>query len=170
MTFVGEESEPYDPKYISTDTTNFQLGHLECPAEYERVEYCDVTLWVDPLDGTACFVGGHLDHVTVMIGVAVGGEPVAGVINRPFCESGGNGLVWGMKGLGVHGLGKVRNGDGKSPKRKRIITSMFREIEGVESVVKKLEDKGVEVEVIRQGGAGNKVLKVRNCLFNIARH
>ena len=159
MTFVGEENEPYDPAHISTEASEEDI--LECPAEYEHVREQDITLWVDPLDGTACFVAGLLDHVTVMIGLVVGGEPVAGVINRPFCESGGNRCVWGMKGLGVRGLGEVRDRDGNSPKRKRIITSMFKEIEAVDAVVKKLEDKEIAVEIIRQGGAGNKVLKVR---------
>ena len=46
----------------------------------------DVTVWVDPLDGTREFVEGpeHWGSVTVLIGVAVKGVPVAGVIHQPF--------------------------------------------------------------------------------------
>ena len=46
----------------------------------------DVTVWVDPLDGTREFVEGpeHWGAVTVPIGVAVKGVPVAGVIHQPF--------------------------------------------------------------------------------------
>ena len=46
----------------------------------------DVTVWVDPLDGTREFVEGpeHWGAVTVLIGVAVKGVPVAGVIHQPF--------------------------------------------------------------------------------------
>ena len=42
------------------------------------------TVWVDPLDGTKEYTEGFLDHVTVLIGIAVGKRAVAGVINQPF--------------------------------------------------------------------------------------
>ena len=41
-------------------------------------------MWVDPLDGTKEYTEGFLDHVTVLIGIAVGKRAVAGVINQPF--------------------------------------------------------------------------------------
>ena len=46
----------------------------------------DVTVWVDPLDGTREFVEGpeFWHGVTVLIGIAVRGVPVAGVIHQPF--------------------------------------------------------------------------------------
>ena len=51
----------------------------------------DVTVWVDPLDGTREFVEGpeHWGAVTVLIGVAVKGVPVAGVIHQPFVGTDG---------------------------------------------------------------------------------
>ena len=39
---------------------------------------------MDPLDGTKEYTEGFLDHVTVLIGIAVGKRAVAGVINQPF--------------------------------------------------------------------------------------
>jgi 3'(2'), 5'-bisphosphate nucleotidase len=46
----------------------------------------DVTVWVDPLDGTKEFVEGpeHWNGVSVLIGIAVRGVPVAGIIHQPF--------------------------------------------------------------------------------------
>ena len=51
----------------------------------------DVTVWVDPLDGTREFVEGpeFWSGVTVLIGVAVKGVPVAGVIHQPFVGTDG---------------------------------------------------------------------------------
>lgn len=40
--------------------------------------------WVDPLDGTKEYTQGLLDHVTVLVGFAVGGRAVAGVVHQPF--------------------------------------------------------------------------------------
>ena len=44
----------------------------------------DLTVWVDPLDATKEYTEGHLDHVTVLIGIAFGDDAVAGVIHQPF--------------------------------------------------------------------------------------
>ena len=51
----------------------------------------DVVVWVDPLDGTREFVEGpeHWSGVTVLVGVSVGGIPVAGVIHQPFVGADG---------------------------------------------------------------------------------
>lgn len=38
------------------------------PEELRNVDVNDFTVWVDPLDGTAEFTQGLLDHVTVLIG------------------------------------------------------------------------------------------------------
>jgi 3'(2'), 5'-bisphosphate nucleotidase len=48
-----------------------------------------------------------LDHVTVLIGVAVKGEPVAGVIHQPYFnyklgpEAQLGRTIWGIVGLGM---------------------------------------------------------------------
>lgn len=44
----------------------------------------DMVIWIDPLDGTKGFVEGHLNHITSMIGLAVGNRPRAGIIHKPF--------------------------------------------------------------------------------------
>ena len=45
----------------------FQISEL--PEELQNVTADDVTVWVDPLDGTAEYTQGLLDHVTVLIGI-----------------------------------------------------------------------------------------------------
>ena len=44
----------------------------------------EFTVWVDPLDATKEYSEGFLDHVTVLIGIALGKKAVAGVIHQPF--------------------------------------------------------------------------------------
>eukprot|EP00899_Mesostigma_viride_P023515 jgi/Mesvir1/4348/Mv02432-RA.1 len=91
--------------------------------ELRQVSLQDVVVWVDPLDGTQEFVDGYMSHVTVLIGVAVHGIPVAGVIHQPFgkgsgvAENGPQGrTMWGAMGLGVWLLhGPLSVGTGVTP-------------------------------------------------------
>jgi len=61
----------------------------------------DIVVWVDPLDGTKCFVDGKYEWVTTLVGIAYKGTPIAGVISYPFTGE----LLWGAMGIGVF-LGK----------------------------------------------------------------
>lgn len=56
----------------------------ECPAEFSTTPAEDIVVWVDPLDGTSEYTQGLLDHVTVLIGLAVNGKAVGGVIHQPY--------------------------------------------------------------------------------------
>jgi len=61
-------------------------------------------VWVDPLDGTQEFVDGNFERVTVLIGIAVRGKPLAGAILQPFVSTDSiapGRLLWGAVGLGV---------------------------------------------------------------------
>jgi len=79
------------------------------PAALSSVEASRVVVYIDPLDGTGEFVAGNLWAVTNLLGVAVDGVPVAGVVNQPWGGAGagaGGGTprtVWGGPGAGVHG-------------------------------------------------------------------
>jgi 3'(2'), 5'-bisphosphate nucleotidase len=82
-----------------------------CPPDLTSVDEKDVVVWVDPLDGTGEFTKGFYEDVTVLVGIAVEGKPVAGVIHQPFygttaglptAQQGRT--VWGMLGLGVRGI------------------------------------------------------------------
>lgn len=48
------------------------------------VPLSDVTVWVDPLDGTKEILDGNLRAVTVLIGIAMRGKPAAGIVYQPF--------------------------------------------------------------------------------------
>ena len=46
------------------------------PADLQNVKPEDITIWIDPLDGTMEFIDRLLHHVTILIGVAVGDKGI----------------------------------------------------------------------------------------------
>ena len=54
------------------------------PYLLKPVEVSRVAVYVDPLDGTNEYAGGEREAVTCLMGVAVDGTPVAGIIGQPF--------------------------------------------------------------------------------------
>ena len=103
--------------------------HLLDPIDARRV-----TVFVDPLDGTNEFAAGARECVTCLMGVAVDGSPVVGIIGQPFYSRAAGGdadaecgsdaerlgrVVWGGRGLGVLGLDDdARRGVGNLSTRK----------------------------------------------------
>lgn len=114
-------------------------------------------MWVDPLDGTSEYTQGFVDHVTVLIGISVDGRAVAGVICQPFgkfvssSEVTGR-MIWAIVGLGVFGIEKT-----EAPKDQLIITTT--RSHGSTEIYDSIEALKPN-QVLRVGGAGNKVLLV----------
>jgi 3'(2'), 5'-bisphosphate nucleotidase len=86
-------------------------------------------IWVDPLDGTAEFTSGFLDHVTILIGISFKDVAVAGVIHQPYFKtpSGEFGRsIWGIKDI-AGGNQSILGGNHftlkKPPENKFIITT-----------------------------------------------
>ena len=79
------------------------------PIDASAISEGDICIWVDPLDGTAEFVDGLLNHVTVLIGIAVSGKAQAGIIHQPFFgfetkdPSQWGRTIWGYVGMGAFG-------------------------------------------------------------------
>ncbi|XP_070844012.1 3'(2'),5'-bisphosphate nucleotidase 1 isoform X2 [Chaetodon trifascialis] len=158
ITIIGEEELPAeDPR---EDLVEY--GHSEeilqktCPAEYSGLKEEEIVVWVDPLDGTKEYTEGLLDNVTVLIGIACGGKAIAGVINQPFynyqlgpgAELGRT--MWGMPGLGAFGFQLQ-----EVPGDRRIITTTRSHSN---KVVTDCVDAMEPHEVLRVGGAGNKII------------
>ena len=101
---VGEESHEGQLEVMSENTTSsssarigfvaprtdaaasaVDLRRTPWPAHIrEPVDSSRVCVYVDPLDGTNEFAAGNLGAVTCLMGVAVDGRPVAGIIGQPF--------------------------------------------------------------------------------------
>lgn len=167
ITIIGEEAQESGHGHVTSDvppewiisSTDSEVLARTCPPELEALAENDIVVWVDPLDGTREYTQGFLDHVTVLIGISAHGKALAGVIHQPFynyqSQEGGGALgrtIWGIQGLGVGGYTPT-----PPPADKRIITTTRSHNT---SVVQAVLDAMKPDEVLRVGGAGNKVLLV----------
>nr|XP_057927766.1 3'(2'),5'-bisphosphate nucleotidase 1 [Doryrhamphus excisus] len=160
VTIIGEED--LSPEEVTEDL--IENGHAEeilkkmCPAEYSSVKEEELVVWVDPLDGTKEYTEGLLDNVTVLIGIAYAGRAIAGVINQPFYNYQlGPGAqlgrtMWGILGLGAFGF-QLQEG----PDDKRIVTTTRSHSN---KIVTECVNAMEPDEVIRVGGAGNKIIQL----------
>ncbi|XP_037393662.1 3'(2'),5'-bisphosphate nucleotidase 1 isoform X1 [Pygocentrus nattereri] len=182
ITIIGEEdlpSEAAEEDLIETGMYDVIL-RKPCPEKYSILKEEELVVWVDPLDGTKEYTEAArlldspvvvqkqlqaptapprlLDHVTVLIGIAYRGKAIAGVINQPFYnyQMGADvtlgRTLWGMLGLGAFGFQLQDVPDGK-----RIVTT-------TRSHSNKLVIDAVQAmephDVIRVGGAGNKIIQL----------
>ncbi|XP_056118665.1 3'(2'),5'-bisphosphate nucleotidase 1 isoform X1 [Rhinichthys klamathensis goyatoka] len=182
VTIIGEEELPDE----SVEEDLIENGHSSlilqksCPDQYASLKEEELVVWVDPLDGTKEYteaarvlynpvyiqkpVQPHrapnrlLDHVTVLIGIAYKGTAIAGVINQPFYNyqiGAGASLgrtLWGVLGLGAFGFQLQEVPDGK----RIITTTRSHSNKHVTDTVQAMEPH----DVIRVGGAGNKIIQL----------
>lgn len=134
---------------------NEEVLKHQCPDHLKNISNEEVVIWVDPLDGTKEFTEGFLDHVTVLIGIAVQGIATAGVINQPFHnfeaipKYGEPRCIWGILGLGTFGFERNELLPG------RVITTTRSHSD---NVITKTVEACEPTKVLRVGGAGHKVL------------
>lgn len=127
-----------------------------CPEEWRDVQERDIVIWVDPLDGTSEYTQGYLDHVTVLVGMAIRNRAVGGVIHQPYyqCKEQKDQFgrtIWGLKGLGTGGFSTCV----MPPSDQFIVTTTRSHFsETVQTVLDALKP----TEVLKVGGAGYKVL------------
>ncbi|KAJ1369927.1 hypothetical protein KIN20_031537 [Parelaphostrongylus tenuis] len=120
-----------------------------------------VVVWVDPLDGTsevALAVKNKdfalLEQITVLIGIARRGRPIAGVIHQPFHKNTGR-TIWAIQGCGVHGIVPAR-----AQQQRVVVTTRSHLNQSVIDALNALKEKGLVDAVEKFGGAGYKVIKV----------
>ncbi|XP_030577466.1 3'(2'),5'-bisphosphate nucleotidase 1 isoform X2 [Archocentrus centrarchus] len=160
LTIIGEEELPSEEvqEDLIENGQSEEILQKTCPLEYRDLKEEELVVWVDPLDGTKEYTEGLLDNVTVLIGIAYGGRAIAGVINQPFYNYQlGVGAqlgrtMWGMLGLGTFGFQLQ-----EVPGDRRIVTT-------TRSHSNKLVTDCVDAmephEVVRVGGAGNKIIQL----------
>lgn len=159
ITVIGEETleKTENEDNLLINLNNCEAINVKCPDNLASVKEDDVVVWVDPLDGTAEYTQGLLDHVTVLIGIAVNGKAVGGIIHQPFYNyekeddfSKLGRTMWGIVGVGGYGIEHKQ-----PPENKRIITTTrSHSNQLINSTIAALKPD----EVLRVGGAGHKVL------------
>ncbi|CAH0756449.1 unnamed protein product [Diatraea saccharalis] len=161
INIIGEEDNTdndvdFPSDWIVTDADR-EVLLLNCPDNLKSVQEEEIVVWVDPLDGTAEYTQGFLEHVTVLIGISVNEKPIAGVIHQPYYKSIVDGekkmgrTIWGFQDVGVGGFTLA------PPPDSLIITT-------TRSHSNPLVEKALQVmdasQILRVGGAGYKVLQL----------
>ncbi|XP_075253016.1 3'(2'),5'-bisphosphate nucleotidase 1-like [Convolutriloba macropyga] len=144
--------------------------HDECltanyPSELSALDEGEVTCWVDPLDGTKEYTDGGewIEHVTVLIGLSVGGRAMGGVIHQPFYKYSENKktsgrTIWGAVGVGAFGLSHdpVTFHRNRLAEKPRYTSTRSHS----SPIVNELFEILQPCDVVRLGGSGHKVLAV----------
>ena len=99
LTVIGEENIPLDPSMALTSLDLQAISDDLLGSANAEMNIEDVTVWVDPLDGTQGFVEGSCRGVTTLIGIAYRGKPLFGLIHEPFAVPADT--YWGGIGMGV---------------------------------------------------------------------
>ncbi|KAL7842036.1 hypothetical protein SRHO_G00237250 [Serrasalmus rhombeus] len=128
-------------------TRNIPSEILNKIPEGKLVPAESVTVWIDPLDATQEYTENLRKYVTTMVCVAVDGDPVLGVIHKPFTGF----TAWGMVG----GAANVNRRDSYNANNPKVIVSRSHAGK-VKSFIQ--QAFGNSTEIIPAGGAGYKVL------------
>lgn len=105
-----ERSEPQEATPSVIPQIAFNAEVMNAVGRDEKVFLKDVVVWIDPLDATQEYTEGGknpelLNYVTVMLCIAINGEPIAGIIHQPFATAQRKPKTyWGWVG---HGLSKT---------------------------------------------------------------
>ncbi|XP_013404701.1 inositol monophosphatase 3 [Lingula anatina] len=154
-TFPGLKVISEEHEKQTADTSKITRAEIDDPEvallSDQYVNLKDVAVWIDPLDATQEYTEDLTQYVTVMVCVVVGGQPVMGVIHKPFLQE----TVWAWVG---HGHSKnIRVEDDKEKETTSIIVSRSHAGD-VEAAAK--ETIGQNIKVIPAGGAGYKTVEV----------
>ena len=167
LNIVGEEDE--DDAKIEGDFDPLRKDIFEDDLpESAELDMSQVTLFVDPLDGTREFVEGRIESCQVLVGIAIDGEAVAGVVGLPFPKgdlSTDSTIIYGVSemGSGVRGEALAR---GPFPLDRNIDGIKFpRPHHATGDSTAKIMDACRAVTIkkfggsnVIYGGAGNKIL------------
>lgn len=127
-----------------------------CPESLSNVPDEDFVVWVDPLDGTSEYTEGFLEHVTVLIGIAIKDKAIGGVLHQPYFKKPNGDIIgrtiWGVKGIGIGGF------EPKSLSTERLVVTTTRTHGS--ALLNCTLDALKPAEIIRVGGAGYKVLQL----------
>ncbi|GAU96255.1 hypothetical protein RvY_07726 [Ramazzottius varieornatus] len=157
-------SEEHDPE-AESQYANVHVGpaDIACPEEVSKeipddtnLPVRDLHVWIDPLDATQEYTESLLNYVTTMVGIAVNGKAVAGVIHKPFEDMEDQQTFWAWKDHGISP--NLQPPTTSSSSNIKVIVS--RSHSGDVDEVARKGFAGKSIEVLSAGGAGYKTLEV----------
>jgi len=158
---VGEEdgNEALHVGSISTSLRQDLCSSL-ANSQLQRASLGDVTIFVDPLDGTREFVEGRLGNVQSLVGIAINGRAIAGAVGLPFPGgdlSSDTAVVYGLVGAGA-GVFGVRPPCSESLQERPIVIAGDSKNDLLTAAQTAALANGGSSLI--EGGAGNKLLAV----------
>lgn len=166
LQFCGEEGDLKDAydDIVTSQNEDVLTKSNDLPLDLQSIKEEDLLVWVDPLDGTREYTQGYEDarFVTILIGVAWRGKPIAGVINQPFFKKDADSylerILWGIVGLGAFDLKNGKMTVPVRPKDAKITVVTTRS--HMTDLIKKSLEAIPNSKLTHAGGAGYKVLSV----------
>ena len=158
---ADENEDIVKPFHLNHDPVIFSEELNALPHD-KTVPMKHLTVWIDPLDATQEYTevsdDSLLKYVTTMVCVALNGNPVIGVVHKPFLHQ----TYWGWKGYGVSSTISRMNRQQVIANRttgSRDVVIVSRSHPGeVDTFLR--DSLGPEVDIIHAGGAGYKMLQV----------
>ena len=152
ISIVSEEKDNNIPRDISR-ITKLQSDdvdeHLSDKLDI-REDRRDILIWIDPLDATKEYSEKLLKYVTTMVCIVVKGEPVIGVIHKPFEGE----TYWAWHGHG-HNIPQVSKGAKHEAPFIIVSRSHAGDVNNTARAA-----FGDNIKVIPAGGAGYKVIEL----------
>jgi len=150
---IGEEqSSGTPPDCEDTSITGPSSDVMfQVPENLGELDLADISIFVDPLDGTSEFVKGRLHCVSVIIGIAYKTKALAGVIYRPFVsQEFPHAYMYGIVGVGafLDGVKMVPSSHRNHPIK--LTTTLSKSNRIIERVYELLQP----CEEAKDGGAG----------------
>ncbi|KAL0107664.1 hypothetical protein PUN28_014758 [Cardiocondyla obscurior] len=156
ITVISEETSQDCDKIVVEDIRNSVKNIEDYDLSDDIVNINDITIWIDPLDATKEFTENLLQYVSTMVCIAIKGQPIIGVIYKPFETRQNYSLFWTWSNHGVSNslknFPKVK--DNKTP---ILIVSLSHagQVKNSSKVA-----FGDNVKIISAAGAGYKFLEV----------
>jgi len=150
ITLIGEETTQYDTNVDTPNIHKFDNEVTETQKLNFQVPIKDLVMYVDPLDGTQSFTDKENESVSVLIGGAINGTAILGVVQQPFIGT----THWGLKGFRTEVLSRTISTRNYSDFIFCTTKSHYTPL--VEKVMKTLNPK----QILRVGGAGYKSILV----------
>ncbi|CAG2108648.1 unnamed protein product [Medioppia subpectinata] len=117
----------------------------------------ELTVWVDPLDATKEYSEGLTQYVTTMVCIARNGEPIIGVIHKPFSSQ----TYWSWKGNGLsNNIRTALKTISKTNDTFRAIVSRSHAGDVHEMITKSLSSEYNNIKVIPAAGSGYKTIEL----------
>ncbi|GAB5353914.1 hypothetical protein AAMO2058_000075100 [Amorphochlora amoebiformis] len=142
----------FDREYVPS-TQLLAAYDDEFPDELKNIDAKDITVWIDPIDGSEAMLEGFKEVVCSMVGISVKGKPVAGVVVMPFERR----MIWGLVGVGVGG--DVDKADSSTTFKPIFVAGVSRS--GERAITDAVEDFNLpRTLVVRHLDVGNMMVKV----------